>query len=1051
MPFRPFLLIWVTLSFFLFGLMPALAVPPSEREGTMALRGQFENRIPLVGEGTVSANATVFFSGHVGSYTAPDEVSREVMTDGEVVLKQSAMGQAIANSVAYPDFENDVLERSRKKLYFSAADDTPGYEKNQAAFRYRDLLYDLDSASPDEVVRAQFEEMGSFFGNAERERCLYAERLIRGALKYAPRNRQLRHALLDVFYDRAAAELIFAKEALVNAAQTRMDPPPVGGYIIDGEIASYNSLLPLYEGALRAYYDLLFDPLGVCVDDFDSTRDDHPLFGYYLFQVESPVRSLYEATFEVGGVPRPVIDSDGDGSADDREPMMLFSGFKDMVLLYDIERDLCQATAELARLYAMRGSQEDIDEAKEIIARTLKSSYLQGSVLSGTFPDYQPSASDASGLYGSRQGWRHGLSTLSATHNFIEGNANILGFSEDFLMLVQKFQGVKEAFDSYDALIEWIQQDDTAPLNYALTKLSEARNTYDTYRGHQDQLGTQFSDLNDTVNDRLFEICGAMPGEPAYNVPALNEGSEIQLQHLSIEVARNTIEMNTQEMANLQQEIAIEVDRRAAEANISDAMAQIYIDYGDQQSALAEEIAQINAEQVRAQNLCDAANCISVSIGKDPSVDISGGLIAYTANAFVQYEWEQEKGEKEIEVARLSAQEQADIVAQEDALNQANFLADIKTRLLGMSTLVIESREASLLLRQEIARLTALHNEKEKLENDLVESSEELVGRYFADPVHSLRYQSDVLESHHAFADAQKWVYFCARALEFKWNTPFSHFHGEQSWSTPSVYKLRNSEELEAMVAAMRDYDGMQSSLVKDDYFDWFSVREDFLGYREKDEEGNPLTYVDPDTGDSVGAIEAFRCHLKKIIDSDGNIKLRFSTARELPGGTFFRGPRYASDGTLISKGLFIDKIKWIKISLPGSHSLGFSQIAGQLSYGGTAFIRNIDVGMMTNPERPDLIEGEMTPYSTRYWYYHSPSKSWRFSESLSAPVQMELTMDADTPPSVREVDAFKERSVAATDWRLIVPTRDLGTTILHIDEIDDIRLYFYHYAVVRP
>ena len=63
----------------------------------------------------------------------------------------------------------------------------------------------------------------------------------------------------------------------------------------------------------------------------------------------------------------------------------------------------------------------------------------------------------------------------------------------------------------------------------------------------------------------------------------------------------------------------------------------------------------------------------------------------------------------------------------------------------------------------------------------------------------------------------------------------------------------------------------------------------------------------------------------------------------------------------------------------------------------------------------------------------------------------MQLSADQRVPPTVQQLDIFKERSVATTGWKLSIPTRDLGQTVLSIDELDDVELYFYHYAVTRP
>ena len=92
-----------------------------------------------------------------------------------------------------------------------------------------------------------------------------------------------------------------------------------------------------------------------------------------------------------------------------------------------------------------------------------------------------------------------------------------------------------------------------------------------------------------------------------------------------------------------------------------------------------------------------------------------------------------------------------------------------------------------------------------------------------------------------------------------------------------------------------------------------------------------------------------------------------------------------------------------------------------------------------------------MTSYTTRFWFFHAPSGTWRFSEALSSTVPMQLSEDPRTPPTVQEIDIFKERSVAASDWQLTIPTRDLNQPVMHIDQLEDVELYFYHYAVTRP
>ncbi len=996
-------------------------------------------------------------------------------------------------------FVGDAVWRAGEMLYHSrahstgtCAEQTPVEDHDAgvycqafAAFRYKDLLYETydrpdgdaccggggccsppdpedtpaccswpaDVPGPVNQIEARLSTMADFFGGTygsepgagtgERGRSQEAERILRNALKYDPSNRQLRNALLDVYYDRAVAEVAYAKEKLVDVARARIEPPPPGGFVISNEIAAYEDILGTpdtpggYRFALEGYFELLRDPLGVDVAAVDpSVTDDRP-FGFHVFQEEVPSRSLYAASYLNGGVPTPVLDEDEDG-----EPDELFSGFKDLAMLFDVLGDYGDASVQLAKLYVMRSQGTDIDDALSLIAEAQEKLYLEGTILLNAFPGGIPGPGSASGVAEAVNEWRHQMTELQRVRDFIRGDANILGFSDDFLMLVQDYVA-KDPFNeaTYDNLLGWMQGTPTAPLTWARTKYDEARGSYDSYKGQQDQLATQFSDRSGPYTERLRKIVGVEPGQSGYETPELNEGSEIWLQIQSIGVAQNRITMNDVRMLNLLEQIEIEVDRRGKEKGIQNAMSQMYIDYGNKQAHLTEEISYISAAMAFANSAQDATKNIVSSLGTS--------LFSAPANAVIQAAGEIAKGQLSAQKERLAAEERAKINDMQSQILDVNSEAQIKTWWLQARVIEIESLEAVLLLGQEIGRLKALYDEKAAIERNMASENELLAGRYFADPIHLLRMQADMIEADDAFDEAQKWTFFLARALEYKWNHEFAHSHGGRSWTRGSLYGLRNAEELQAMVAAMQDYDQSLMSTVRDDNQSWFSVRDDFFGYKYL-VDGQVKLYEDPDTGELVDGIEAFRRELTRRMDEDGYITLDFSTVREIPGGNFFLGPRYNASGALISAGTWLDKIEWMKINLPGAHTTGQTMLTGFMRYGGVSYVRTQDMGTIPDPQRPDLVEGEMTAWPSRYWYFHQASDAWRYNEGLSAPVQMQLSYNPGQEPTVAQIAVFKERSVATTGWQLVIPTLD-PTPVLNIDELNDIEILFYHWYAVRP
>ena len=223
------------------------------------------------------------------------------------------------------------------------------------------------------------------------------------------------------------------------------------------------------------------------------------------------------------------------------------------------------------------------------------------------------------------------------------------------------------------------------------------------------------------------------------------------------------------------------------------------------------------------------------------------------------------------------------------------------------------------------------------------------------------------------------------------------------------------------------------------------------MGLKPLDDQGHPAAYLDPATGRSLDAISHFRTNLLRSVETisgGSQIVLRFDTVRQLPGSTFFVGPSFSLDGNLISPGRFLDKIGWVKIQLLGPTNR--TQLAGTLTYGGSSFVRNINPGHLA-PGRPDQLLDEMTPYSTRYWFFDPVRQQWNSTEGMIlSGVPMEVMSDPNIPPTVSQIEELKERSVAATGWVLRIPVVDHGVPVLSINELNDIRLYIYHYSVSR-
>jgi hypothetical protein len=910
---------------------------------------------------------------------------------------------------------------ARRVLYYPEAAASGSMDPSAAVFRYKHLLYTEDNLG----IRPNYQAMPALFGDAERRLAEMVKQELERGLALQPEEPALGNQVLDLYYDTAVAQAVFAKEILMRASRIRFGPPyapepSANGFAIDLEIPEYQLVLEENREVLQGYFELFTDNLGL--------QGDPPL-GHELFRRLVPGRALAPAEYlDEHGTSQPVVAE-----------ATLFDGYKDLVLLFDLLRDHGRAAADLTQLLIARdrppgeGTVGDREAARRVISDTQRFLLVHGSMLKGIFPGLDPDPADRSGLSAAIDGWSASLTGLTTLQQLLDGDANVLGFAPDFLMLVENFgvdaDGIFDSFNSFMARQD--PGDDSSELFFALATWQSARDSYDRYLGYQDQLAVELSQTSSiTYRDRLRDIVGVFPGHENYgDDPRVNPGSELDQQYRSIERARLVVLKNKTEISNLRRQIQIEIQRAAD-------IADVYIDFGNRRARIEEKMADLNAAQAGANQLTDYLNPVNL---------VSGASIAIALNFGVQTITELEKGRLEAEKERLAGLEQATIVGIEsDAI--------VKTLLLNMNTLAVESMDAALLLTQEANRLAALYREKADLERALAERRQELASRFFADPSHRLYAENELVRANLAFEEARKWMFFAVRALEYKWNTPFTHVFpaGGRQWTADTVFKLRHAGELELFYRAMANFD-LLINRARTPEFDGFSVREDFFGYSLTNHAGETLFHADPQTGEPVTAIEAFRSRLRQLQNAQGDIRIEFNTVRQVPGGTFFVGPRF-SNGAVIEKGRFLDKIDYLQIKLPGQHTLGLTSLRGRLTYGGASFIRKFNVGA-PDAERPDRLRNELTSYSTRYWFFDpSPGIArWRFTDALTIDsVRMELAPDDRAPPEIDRVLAFKERSVAATGWVLEIPTVSQGTEVLRIDDLNDVEIYFSHFSAQR-
>ncbi|HEX7860219.1 MAG TPA: hypothetical protein VF773_07840 [Verrucomicrobiae bacterium] len=1040
---------------------------PAQGQNTVAFvsRAEFVNALnnSAGNPPTAQSSSAFIHDGHLGAYRSPGSQATPVVPASAegLSLAESSFGQMLAADVPQPNFIESSIRLAQSQLYPAAGQTRAQVEAGSTVFRYKHLMY---GPGANGKVSLEFAGIDAWFGAGERQRFESAIQPIRDALKLAPLDRKLHNALLDAYYDRFVPEVQYVKENLAKISQYRLGflQPGPNEFIIDKEIEIYRALLNQHRDALAVYSTLLTDRMGVDVDGLSVGAAAGTPLGSYLFENEQPARNQMAAQFlDIDGILKtvPTYDPVSGQTQTAVQGRVLFNGYKDYVLLLGLLRDYTSHAAELARALGMRGrrtsQQNDRQEAFDLIAAAQTEVHLSGTLLQGMFSDYEPPPGDASGLKAAIQGLRTGMADLNNVRAFLDGESNLLGFSPDFLVLIQEFPDSTQGnqFDSYDAMIRWIRNTSTSPLNYAETTFDDAAASYNSYRGFADQLFEELDSIEDTHADRYAEITGYDPGDTSANhLIAPLPGSELAAANEAIALADVRVTKMGETSSNIAGSVTIAnealIDANG-KANEIESLLNEYIGttapaWDDLRWwATASALSQATYDTVADIGGLDGITSLATVGGNAVAIGIMGVI---NAAAQAKGAFEEKQNEQILENASATYDsEMAKLDAVSATLAAEQELSGLQREQISVS---LEVEDALSVQRQEIARRTLLIREIENLQKDMDESSADLHDRYYADPVHFLRSQNNMILAEQAFKVAQRWTFFTLRALEFKWNKDFTISWLGKDWEISSLFKLRNFAELEQLIGAMEEFNRINLiGFNREPFVDMISLKHDLLA---------PFTGVGADDGrrfdivakEMVTATELFRRKLARNRDQNGNIVINLNTfALRKESGFFFLGPRYNNNGSVLSAGKYLDKIEWLKFNVVGTHPPAVRD--GNLTYGGTCYLRN-RVPPCIDINKPTQISGEYRVFPFLYFYTLDNGVSWQSRKNQEDTIKLVFSQTSGEPDrgvigSTLENRFLKERSVAATDWVLTIPA-----AAVNISALDDLEIYVRHLFVSR-
>ncbi|WP_143730372.1 hypothetical protein [Microbulbifer sp. GL-2] len=974
---------------------------------------------------------------------------------GNVMAKTSHSGElisasgsdlSVSNDVQIKVIAQDVREIIRKQLYYNEADTVSGddenpndgvYSRDKAAFRYLDLMYILNE-NTESVFNPYFsgELQGNFsdlFDAAERSRAAQVEAFVFDQLAIDPNNESLQHAILDVYYDRAVAEMILANEFLDRAVNSRLQNESV-----DVEIEHTKSAYQLLKGAL-AQYEFLLDSSSGYLSKWASSRGQTS--PRYFDPAEMQQRAV---------APEEILPG----------------SYKDVTMLYQLMGKLASVKAEQVRLAIMSG-QDDSTLSAEMIeeVNTLHSDLVsREETLRALFPeaDFTQFSLDT-GLPQAVNLWHAHIVELESSVAWLEGDSNFLGLSWG---AVPQGLGSNAKSHTFDTLSDLIGKD-SGPIARAQESLNTAKADFDDYIHSVDSLTEEFAGRRQRINTRLSSLLGVFFPEGCYveSCAVANYQSRInsELFHWSrnINNIQASLARNLQRLEGRLDTIESEVEQFAQIEGENGALSKLIIDYGSQQIPLSQQVNRIrdkreefNSRAALFESLVSALN--DYNNGRWIDIDsLSSHVMGVkkTINELGNFEQLQAMN------AILAAEHRAILSDSTGNMLSDGNLYRLQSLWLEANAIAFDIAQAETTLVQEAKRLPPLLNQAKIFIAQLTMENPDLALRHFADPINSHRDTANLLQTEYDLERAQKWLFHAVNALENKWQ--HASFERESGVSRGEILRLRSADELWSFHNKMKQFNSGIATPEK--YTDTFSIKEDVFGYKDR-VNGVQQTYLHPDpeqrSGPRISALEAFQETLRllsRTFGQDTYVTIEFSTVKEPLSANLFNGPIISGRGTdsacIAVGGNYRDKIESVELSIPVSYNIsGESETVAYLTYGGASVFRQATPGSeVVNEDETIGVEGEFNSYSVLSWDVVGDSQLVAGNNIQKASMKAGLNIFGNNSGSISSVTTlFNEQSIAATGWRLSFLLEDVYGKVVDLKAIRDVELIFEHSAKSR-
>lgn len=656
----------------------------------------------------------------------------------------------------------------------------------------------------------------------------------------------------------------------------------------------------------------------------------------------------------------------------------MYEGYKDVAAMVRALSQRARIVNEVARRLVLKLERK---KASGLIEEHVKKIALEeGVIMSFFFPEGLPENHETKypGLAESFLELRDSVTQLSQLRDAaVNERLNALGFDKDVLFIKTAEPGTTTVY-TYDWMISHLLEvggNPDGPLGTSYEDDKDARTTRINFDLKASTYLQEFDRIEDEYDAQLIAICGPDPDnsfKPNLTDP-LSGGGLLDQQSQNVQLALNAIERVTRQMENVRTRVEIEQDRVAQLKIVSDKRINIINATGQKIADLTEQIAGIQGEMAIANGIAQGA--ASALSGGPLSFGMGAAAGAcHVANGFAQADMQRRIGKKQAAIQKLQSEQQAKfeyLNQQGEAINSA---AQIKNWFLELRTLEIDMLDAEIRHAQELKRLAQYWNEIENKVMRQNRSLDRLTRRSFADPTYRIEVTNTALKAEDSFQVAQTWVYFLAKALDYKF--PTGKF--EMNMTFQDILMARTAEKLKSIANAMKTYNmTQQGSVGNANWYYWnYSLRKEYMGmtFDKQNLSGNIRT-----------AVEQFQDYLTErknnseyieYVDNEAYISIPFSTVKfdiaDDNAGTASLedslGNSHTASATPIFKtGLWDCKIDWVQVNL-----IGASPYTGQtaeifLWYGGSGFVRTKNAFTDTTGSKTDFLVFSNPAYDFSY------------------------------------------------------------------------------------